>query len=43
MGTEKEWGIGISNSAASKETFFLYGLEKWFSTNQKSDIKSSWM
>lgn len=37
---EKEQGIEISNLSASKETFLLYGLEKWFSTNEKSDIKS---
>ena len=27
----------ISNSSTSKGMFLLYGLEKWFSTNQKSD------
>lgn len=40
MGMEREWGIEISNSPASKETFLLYGLEKWFSTNQKSDLSN---
>lgn len=35
---EKELGIEISNSSTSKEMILLYGLEKLFSTNQKSDL-----
>lgn len=35
---EKELGFEISGSSTSKEMFLLYRLEKWFSTDQKSDI-----